>query len=61
MAKYTDVRSKVVVLFLSINCLMLLPLFVGGSMLSICFALQYVVSFLVLQSFDEEGRASCIT
>ena len=30
-------------------------------MFSICFALQYVVSFLVLQSLDEEGRASCIT
>ena len=49
------VHSKVVVLFLLvINCLLLLPLFVGV----LCLVLvQYIVSFLVCNHLAEEERA----
>ena len=28
-------------------------------MFGLCFVMHYLVSFLILQSFDEEGRPSC--
>ena len=42
--------SKAVVLFLLIHCLLLLPLLVGVLCLVLGFVMQYLVSFLVLQS-----------
>ena len=51
------VHSKAVVLLLFIHCLLLLRLFVGGLVLGLSFVLQYLVSFLVLQS-SGRGRES---
>ena len=42
------VRSKVVVLLLLIHCILLLPLFYGGSVFGACFVMQYLVSFMML-------------
>ena len=44
------VHSKAVVLLLLIHCLLLLPLFCGGFVFGPCFVVQYLVSFIVLQS-----------
>ena len=49
------------VLLLFIHCLLLLPLFVGGSVFGVYFVLQYFVSFLILQSSRGEERAGCFT
>ena len=51
-------RSKVMVLLLLIHCLLLLPLFVG-IVFGHGFAIQYLVSFLVLQS-SCLGRVICL-
>ena len=62
------VRSKAVVLLLSIHCLFLLQMFFccffcffrGGGVFGPCFAIKCLVSFLVLQSsLAGEERARC--
>ena len=51
------VLSKAVVLLLLIRCLLLLPLW--DSVIVLCFASSFFVSFLVLQSSRWEERAGC--
>ena len=50
-------RSYAVVLLFVKHCLLLLQLFCEGFMLCPCFAMHYLVSFLVLQS-SRWGRKS---
>ena len=45
----TAVSSKVMVLLLLIHCLLLLPLFYGGSVFGSCFVIEYLVSFMMLR------------
>ena len=56
------VRSKAVVLLLFIHCLIVVaPIVCGDLVLCLCFVLQYVVPFLVLQPFClGVERACCV-
>ena len=55
------VRSKAVVLLLLINCLLLLPLFVGGGGLCILFLFCYsVLCVRLCNHLDKEERAACL-
>ena len=51
------VRSKVVVLLLLIQCLLLRKLFVGFYVSSFFFVIQYFVSFLFCNHLDGEEAA----
>ena len=48
-------------MLLLVACLLLLPLFCWDYVLGPCFVMQYLVSFLVLQSFGWEGELDAYT
>ena len=55
------VRSKAVVLPLSIHCLLFLRLSCWGFEHGLCFVVPYLVSFLILNHLAGEENAGCFT
>ena len=54
---FADVRSKVVLLLLSIRCSLFLPLW--DSVILLCFVVRYFVSILVCNHLDGKRSAGC--